>query len=28
MAAAAAMAGFLAARRLWLSAKGGEERCS
>ena len=28
MAAAAAMAGFLAARRFWLSAKGGKERCS
>ena len=28
MAAVAAMAGFLAARRIWLSAKGREERCS
>ena len=28
MAAVAAMAGFLLARRFWLSAKGGKERCS
>ena len=28
VAAVAAMAGFLAARRFWLSAKGGKERCS
>ena len=28
MAAVAAMAGFLAARRMWLSAKGGKKPCS
>ena len=28
MAGGAAMAGFLLARRFWLSAKGGKERCS